>query len=68
MYKPSVNKKISKIEKFLWILLGSLLDFIANIIYAYNWLDTDDDYLTYWATNIIFLSAFSFWLLKMKLY
>ena len=46
MYKPSVNKKISKIEKFLWILLGSLLDFIANIIYAYNWLDNDDDYLT----------------------
>ena len=68
MFKPAVNKKISKIENFLWILLGSLLDFIANIIYAYNWLDNDDDYLTYWATNIIFLSAFSFWLLKMKLY
>ena len=66
-YNPSIYKKISKIEKFLWILLGSLFDFIANIIYAYNWL-ANEDYLTYWSTSIIFLSLFSFLLLKKKLY
>ena len=68
MYKSTSNKKITKKEKFLWILLGSVIDFIANVIYAYNWLDDEDDYLLYWSTNIIFLALFSYLLLKMKLY
>ncbi len=68
MYKPTPNKKINNKEKFLWILLGSIIDFIANIIYAYNWLDDEEDYLTYWSSNIIILCLFSFLLLKQKLY
>ena len=68
MNKSSTNKKINNKEKFLWILLGSFIDFIVNIIYAYNWLDDESDYLTHWSSNIIFLSLFSYWLLKMKLY
>ena len=69
MYKSTSNKKITKKEKFLWILLGSVIDFIANVICAYNWLDDEnDDYLLYYSTNIIFLALFSYLLLKMKLY
>ena len=69
MYKSTSNKKITNKEKFLWILLGSVIDFIANVIYAYNWLDDEnDDYLLYYSTNIIFLALFSYLLLKMKLY
>ena len=68
MNRPNLNKEITNKEKFLWILLGSIIDFLANIIYAYNWLDNENDYLTYWPTNIIILCLFSFLLLKIKLY
>ena len=68
MNKPVNNgNEISKKEIFLWILLGSVLDFIANVIYYYNWVKKDD-YLSYWPTNILLLALFSYWLLKMKLY
>ena len=55
-------------EKFLWILLGSIIDFIVNIIDSYNWLANNEDFLNYSSTNIIFLCLFSFLLLKKKLY
>ena len=68
MNKSTATKIISTKEKFLWILLGSVIDFTAHVIYSYNWLDNEEYYLTYWPTNIIFLSLFSYLLLKMKLY
>ena len=33
MNKAPSNKEITKKEKFLWILLGSVLDFIANLFF-----------------------------------
>ena len=68
MYESTTNNKITNKEKILWILLGSVIDFIAKVFYAYNWLDDEIDYLLYWLTNIIFLALFSYLLLKMKLY
>ena len=62
------SKEISKKEKFFWILLGAFLDFIANIIYSYNWILSEDVYITYCPTNILLMSLFSYWLLKTKLY
>ena len=65
--KPNHNIETTKKEKLLWILLASVLDFTANIIYSYNWIKTDD-YLTYWPSNILLMTLFSYLLLKMKLY
>ena len=65
--KPNHNIETTKKEKSLWILLASVLDFIANIIYSYNWIKTDD-YLIYWPSNILLMTLFSYLLLKMKLY
>ena len=64
----NINKEISKKEKFLWILLCSILDFIANVIYSFNWLVNEENYLSYWSSNIVLMSLFSLCLLKMKLY
>ena len=50
--KIILNKNVSNIEKFLWILLGAVLDFSVNILYSYCSIETDD-YLTFWSTNII---------------
>ena len=68
MNKLAPNKTIKKIEKFLWILLGSIIDFFANAINSYNWLKDSDEFLTYSWSNILFLCLFSFLLLKIKLY
>ena len=65
--KPNHNIETTKKEKLLWILLASVLDFTANIIYSYNWIKTDD-YLTYWPSNILLMTLFSYLILKMKLY
>ena len=65
--KTSQNKKISKKEKFLWILLSSSLDFFANLIYNFNWMQ-EEDYLCYWPTNMLLMSLFAFLILKVKLY
>ena len=61
------NKKITKKEKFLWILLCSVLDFIAYIIYTYDSV-VKDDYIVFWPTNILLMSLFAYLILKMKLY
>ena len=63
----SQNKKISKKEKFLWILLGSFFDFFANLIFNFNWIQ-EENYLCYWPTNILLMSLFSLLILKTKLY
>ena len=61
------NKEITKKEKFLWILLCSVLDFIAYIIYTYDSV-VKDDYIVFWPTNILLMSLFAYLILKMKLY
>ena len=63
----SQNKKVSLIEKFLWILLGAPFDFFANLVYSYNWIK-EEDYLCYWPTNMLLMTLFSYLILKMKLY
>ena len=63
----SLNKEITKKEKFLWILYGSIFDFFANLLYAYEWIK-DKDYLCVWPTNLFIMSLFSYLFLKMKLY
>ena len=65
--KTMTKSYITKKEKFLWILLASVLDFIAKIIYYYNWNELKD-YITFYATNIILMCLFSYCLLKTKLY
>ena len=60
-------KKISKKEKFLWILLVSVIDFLSNNIYNIYWINFNN-YLNIWASTITFMSLFSFYLLNKKLY
>ena len=67
MNKSIHNKNITKKEKFLWILLVSILDFTASIIYTINQIDSED-FLVFWPTNILLMSLFAYFLLKMKLY
>ena len=57
--KAQINKK----EKFLWILLISIIDFIAFIISCF--VSTE---LTTWPIDIIFLALFSYLILKERLY
>ena len=47
--------------------MSSVLDFIAKVVYYYNWIDSEA-YLTFWATNLILMSLLSYFLLKTKLY
>lgn len=65
--KPIENKELSKMEKFFWILLTSILDFIDYIIYFYNKIDPGE-HLTLWSSNLLLVVLFSYWLLKMKFY
>ena len=67
MNKFNTNFETTKKEKFLWILLGSVLDFIFKVVYYYN-LNESENYLNYLGTNIIFMSLFSYCLFKTKLY
>ena len=41
-------KKITKKEKFLWILLSTPFDLFANLVYAYNWIK-EKDYISLWS-------------------
>ena len=61
------NKRISKKEKFFWILLAAPFDFFATLIYSYNWIK-EEDILCYWPTNIILMALFSYLILKKKLF
>ena len=61
------NKTISKKQKILWILISSIIDFVANCIYSYIWADSDHE-SNNWSFDIIFISLFSFLILKTKLH
>ena len=67
MNKSTQNNKITNKEKYLWILLGSCLDFAANLIYNSNPIDSKD-FLVFWPTNILLMALFAYLLLKTKLY
>ena len=61
------NKEITNKEKFFWILYGSVFDFFANLIYAYEWIK-EVDFFCFWPSNLGIMSLFSYLILKMKLY
>ena len=61
------KKMPSWIKKLLWILLVSIIDFIAYLISSIYWL-SNDSYVDTLPTNIIFMSIFAFLILKLKLY
>ena len=54
---------VSKKEKFLWILLVSIINYITVVFYSINWIGVKN-YLNYWSFDIISLALFSFLLLK----
>ena len=58
---------ISRTEKFLWILLASVIDFFCLIFSSIFWV-TSDSYLSTLQINIIPMAIFSYLILKMKLY
>ena len=65
---PTIHiRQISIKEKFLWILLTSVIDFIAYSLFCIYWINFDN-YLNTWAFTMIFMSLFSRWILKIKLY
>ena len=65
LIKQNKINKISWLKKFLWNLLSSIIFFIAL---ETTFLISDNNYLNIWTFYIIFLSLFSFWILKIKLY
>ena len=60
-------KPISRTEKFLWILLASVIDFFCVLFSSIFWV-TNDSYLSTLQINIIPMAIFSYLILKMKLY
>ena len=68
---PANNKEqekgISAKNKFLMILFVSSIDYIAMFLSSYFWI-TDKNYINTWPVNIIFMTLFSYWILKTKLY
>ena len=65
--KENNTKEISLKTKFLWILLVSIISFISSTLNAIFWIN-NDNYINIWSSYIIFLSLFSFLVLKNKLY
>ena len=60
-------KKISNKEKYLWILMISIINYIAYLFFCLYWVNIDN-YLNTWGFNIGFMSIFSYKLLQIKLY
>ena len=60
-------KIVTKKEKFLWLLLVSVIDYLA---FSFNsiWWITMDKYINNWSTNFLSISLFSYFILKTKLY
>ena len=64
--QTNINK-ISWKKKMLWVLLLSIISFIDILLFSFI-LVKFDNYLNFWPFYIIFLSIFSFLILKNKLY
>ena len=54
-------------QKFLWILLVSIIDFIGVMVDSIFWINAEN-YLNLWPFSVTFLSLFSYLILKSKLY
>jgi len=65
--KENNTEEKSLKTKFLWILLVSIISFISSTLNAIFWIN-NDNYINIWSSYIIFLSLFSFLVLKNKLY
>ena len=61
------NIEIKNKEKFLWILFVSIIDFIANILDSIFWIREIGCYSTD-TFDMLFLSLFSYLILKERLY
>ena len=61
--KQNNNNKISWKKKFVWILLLSILVYVSTFLDSIIWMNMDNN-INLWAFYIIFLSLFSFWILK----
>ena len=59
--------KLSNKEKYLWILMISIINYTAYIFFCIYWVRIDN-YLNTWGFSIGFMSLFSYKLLQMKLY
>ena len=60
-------KIVTKKEKFLWLLLVSIIDYLAFSFNSIFWI-TMDNYINNWSTNFLSISLFSYFILKTKLY
>ena len=65
VFTPS--KQITKTQKLLWIFLISVINYFAYILLCVFWINLDN-YLNTWGFNLIVMSVFSYFLLKIKLY
>ena len=66
----SSNSTITQIsfkEKFLWILLTSVINYFAYIFFCIYWINMNN-FLSCWGFTIIFMSLFSNLILKTKFY
>ena len=60
-------KQITNKEKYLWILLISIIDYISYVFFCRFWVNYDN-YLNTWAFTIGFMSIFSYKILQIKYY
>ena len=60
-------KKISNKEKYLWILLISIIDYIRYVLFCIYWVNIKN-YINTWGFTIGFMSIFSYKILQIKLY
>ena len=60
-------KHISRKEKYLWILMISIVDYIAYTWFCICWVNIDN-YFNTWGFTIGFMSLFSYKILRIKLY
>ena len=54
-------------QKFIWILLVSIIDYIGVMVDSIFWIN-EDSYLNLWPISVTFLSLFSYLILKKKFY
>ena len=59
--------KISNKEKYLWILLISIIDYIRYVLFCIYWVNIKN-YINTWGFTIGFMSIFSYKILQIKLY
>ena len=63
----STRNQTSKKAQYFWILVISIIDYIAYVFFCIYWV-TLENYLNTWAFTIVFMSIFSNKILNIKLY